>query len=294
MKWYQQPEKWVLGLVLILFVSCAVNPLTGKRQLSLINASTINQLSATQYAQVKQTSRVLSPANNAKAAMVTRVGSKLSAAITRYYTDKGLARHLSGFAWEYTTIEDPTVNAWCMPGGKIAVYTGILQVTKNEDALAVVLGHEIAHAIAEHGKERMSQGLIQQFGGVALSIALLNKPAETQALFSTAYNVGTTVGAVLPWGRANELEADRLGLIYCALAGYNPEEAIPFWQRMSNVGGGQKPPEWLSTHPAEATRIAQLQKIMPEAVEIYRATTGKAPNPVPKKTTVAPDSWKGE
>ena len=291
MKWYFPKEKWILGLVIVLFISCAVNPLTGKRQLALINAGTINQLSASQFAQVKQTSKVLSPANNAKAAMVTRVGSRLAAAITRYYTDKGLAKYLSEFAWEYITIDEPTVNAWCMPGGKIAVYTGILPVTQNEDALAVVMGHEVAHAIAEHGKERMSTGLIQQFGGMALSVAVMNKPAETQALFSTAYNVGTTVGAVLPWGRANELEADKLGLIYCALAGYNPQEAIPFWKRMSNAGGGQKPPEWLSTHPAEETRIAQLEKMMPEAVALYKATTGKTP--VPKKTTVAPESWKG-
>lgn len=290
MKWYFQKEKLALGLIIVLFISCAVNPLTGKRQLALVNAGTINQLSASEFAAVKKNSKVLSPANNAKAAMVTRVGSRLAAAITRYYTDKGLAKYLSDFSWEYITIDEPTVNAWCMPGGKIAVYTGILPVTQNEDALAVVMGHEVAHAIAEHGKERMSTGLIQQFGGMALSLAIMNKPAETQALFSSAYNVGTTVGAVLPWGRANELEADRLGLIYCALAGYNPQEAIPFWKRMSNVGGGQKPPEWLSTHPAEETRIAQLEKMMPEAVELYRATTGKSP--VPKKTTVTPENWK--
>jgi len=284
-------ESFTLILLLTVFIGCAVNPFTGERQLALVNSGTVNQLAADEYKKIKTKSKVLNPATNSSAAMVTRVGSKLAEAITQYYTGKGLAKHLGAFQWEYMTIDEPTVNAWCMPGGKIAVYTGILPVTKNEDALAVVMGHEVAHAIAEHGKSRMNTGLVQQFGGVALQVAVMNKPAQTQNLFMSAYNVGTTVGAILPWGRNDELEADRLGLIYCALAGYNPQEAIPFWQRMAQTGGGQKPPEWLSTHPAEQSRIAQLQQLMPEAMAMYNAAKNRTGTSEIKKT-VEPDSWK--
>lgn len=156
-----------------------------------------------------------------------------------------------------------------MPGGKIVVYTGLLPVTQTEPALAVVMGHEIAHALAKHGKERMSQGLVQQLGGAALSVALANKPAATQALFQNAYGVGSQVGVMLPFSRQNELEADKFGLRFSALAGYNPREAIPFWERMAKAGGGQKPPELLSTHPADETRIKQLESIMDETVQKY-------------------------
>jgi predicted Zn-dependent protease len=198
--------------------------------------------------------------------MVTRIGSKLAAAITTYYKNKG---DLSGMKWEYMLIDENIVNAWCMPGGKIAVYTGLLPVTQNESALAIVMGHEIAHAIAEHGKERMSQGLAQQYGGVALSVALSSKPAETQQLFNTAYGLGSEVGVMLPFSRKNEMEADKLGLTYTALAGYDPREAIPLWKRMEAAGsGGQKPPEFLSTHPSESSRIAELEKMMPDAMVI--------------------------
>jgi predicted Zn-dependent protease len=204
--------------------------------------------------------------------MVTRVGSKLATAITSYYKSKG---DLSGMQWEYMLIDENVVNAWCMPGGKIAVYTGLLPVTQNENALAVVMGHEIAHAIAEHGKERMSQGLVQQLGGVALSVALSSKPAETQALFNQAYGLGSEVGVMMPFSRKNEMEADKLGLTYTALAGYDPREAIPLWKRMEAAGSGsQKPPEFLSTHPSESSRIEELEKMMPEAMKIYNKVKG--------------------
>lgn len=264
-----------LGLIVFMAIACSVNPLTGRKQLSLVDAGTVNQLSADQYKQVKQTSKILSPATNKDAAMVTRIGSRIAEAVTNYYTEKGLAGALQGYSWEYVLIDEPTVNAWCMPGGKIAVYTGLLPVTQNEAALAVVMGHEVAHAIAEHGKERMSTGLIQQFGGLALSVALMNKPAETQNLFMSAYGLGSEAGMMLPFSRANELEADKLGLKYSALAGYDPREAIPLWQRMAKAGGGQKPPEWLSTHPAEENRIKELEKMMPEALAMYQGKVDK-------------------
>ena len=157
-----------------------------------------------------------------------------------------------------------------MPGGKIVVYTGLLPVSQNEAALAAVVGHEVSHALLQHGNQRMSQGLLQQLGGVALSVAVANKPAETQNLFMTAYGAGTTIGVLLPFSRNQELEADRYGLIWTAMAGYNPQEAIALWERMENASQGQSPPEFLSTHPSEGNRRAQLLKYMPEAMKYYK------------------------
>jgi predicted Zn-dependent protease len=282
-------SKITLFTVIILAIGCAVNPFTGRNQLALIDSGTVNQLAADEYSKVKQTSKVLSPATNANAAMVTRVGSRIAAGITEYYTEKGLEQHLGAMKWEYMLIDENIANAWCMPGGKIAVYTGILPITQNENALAAVMGHEVAHAIAEHGKERMSQGLVQQFGGVALGVALSSKPAETQNLFMQAYGLGSQVGLLMPFGRSNELEADKLGLIFSAMAGYDPSAAVGLWQRMAQASGGQKPPEFLSTHPSESNRIAQIQKMLPEVMPIYEAKVkGKAVQP--KK--VVPAVWK--
>ena len=190
---------------------------------------------------------------------------------TYYFKSKNLKDPTENYDWEYILINDPkTLNAWCMPGGKIAFYTGILEVTKDENGLAAVMGHEIAHAIALHGNERMSQGMAQQLGGVALSVAVANKSAETQNLFMTAYGIGSTVGGTLPFSRKQELEADQFGLRFAAMAGYNPQEAIPFWQRMAQASGGQKPPELLSTHPSDATRIQKMQTYVKEAMPYYK------------------------
>jgi predicted Zn-dependent protease len=177
---------------------------------------------------------------------------------------------LEGYKWEYKLVDSKDVNAWCMPGGKIVVYTGLLPITQNEAALAAVMGHEVSHAIFYHGNERMSQGLIQQLGGTALSVALANKPAATQNLFMTAYGVGSQVGVLLPYARKHELEADRYGLIWMSMAGYNPREAIGLWDRMEAASKGQKPPEFLSTHPSEGRRKEQLEKYMPEALKYYK------------------------
>ncbi len=202
--------------------------------------------------------------------MVRRVGQRITKAVTDYYAQKGLSDQLANYRWEYNLVDNKEANAWCMPGGKIVVYTGLLPITQNEAALAAVMGHEVSHAIFNHGNERMSQGLIQQLGGVALSVAVANKPAETQNLFMGAYGVGTAVGVLLPFSRKHELEADHYGLIWMAMAGYNPREAITLWQRMEQAGNGQKPPEFLSTHPTEGRRIDQLQKFMPEALAVYK------------------------
>jgi len=259
-----------LSLVLIIaIVACTRNAITGRSQLSLVSDNEVQSMAVSQYKQFLSENKVVSTAGSKDAEMVKRVGNRLISAIQTYYQQQGLSSELSGYSWEINLVESKEVNAWCMPGGKIVVYTGLLPITQTEPALAVVMGHEIAHALAKHGKERMSQGLVQQLGGVALQVALANKPAATQSLFMNAYGVGSQVGVMLPFSRQNELEADKFGLRFSAMAGYNPREAIPFWQRMAKAGGGQKPPELLSTHPADETRIQQLQSIMDETVQKY-------------------------
>ena len=202
--------------------------------------------------------------------MVKRVGVNIQRAVETYFAQNNLSKELKGYAWDFNLVESPEVNAWCMPGGKVVIYTGILPITQDETGLAVVMGHEIAHAIAQHGNERMSQGLLQQLGGVALSVALKDEPALTQNLFMAAYGIGTTVGVMLPFGRKHESEADRLGLIFMSMAGYNPNAAVDFWTRMSAMKGGAQPPEFLSTHPSDATRIADIKKHLPEALKYYK------------------------
>jgi predicted Zn-dependent protease len=259
-----------LFVVLSFAVACTQNPLTKKSQLTLLPESELQAMGTQQYQQFLSTNRVVSSSNNRDAEMVKRVGQRIARAVESYYAQNGISEKLKGFNWEYNLVDDKAVNAWCMPGGKIVVYTGLLPVTQNEAALAVVIGHEVSHALLQHGNQRMSQGLLQQLGGVALSVAIANKPAETQNLFMTAYGAGTTVGVLLPFSRNQELDADKYGLIFTAMAGYNPQEAIPLWERMERASQGQSPPEFLSTHPTEARRINQLQKQMPEAMKYYK------------------------
>ncbi len=251
--------------------SCSTNKVTGRKQLSLVPESELQLMATQQYDAFLKENKVLNPSQNKEAEMVRNVGRNIATAITDYYRSQGKGDLLEGYNWEFNLVDSKDVNAWCMPGGKVVVYSGILPVTKNEDGLAVVMGHEIAHAIAQHGNERMSQQLVQQLGGVALQVAMANKPAETQNIFMTSYGIGTTVGALLPFSRKEELEADKFGLFFSAMAGYNPQEAIPFWERMANAGGN-KPPEFLSTHPADQTRIEKMQNIMPDAMKYYNAS----------------------
>jgi predicted Zn-dependent protease len=260
----------IASLFLAALAACSKNPITGRKQLQLFNEADIQAMAAQEYRQFLTKNKVVATTVNKDAEMVRRVGQRISAAVTKFYTDKGLAKELEGYQWEYNLVDSKDVNAWCMPGGKIVVYTGLLPITQNEAALAVVMGHEVAHALAKHGNERMSQATAQQLGGVALQVAVANKTPEAQNLFMNAYGIGTTVGAMLPFSRKHELEADKLGLIYAALSGYNPQEAIPLWERMAKAGGGQKPPEFLSTHPAEETRIEKLRAMMPEALKYYK------------------------
>jgi len=259
-----------LFLIASLLAGCAVNQVTGRKQLSLVTESELQLMATSQYKTFLSENKALSNSNN-NAAMVDRVGSRIANAITKYYNNKGQSSVLEGYKWEFNTVESKDVNAWCMPGGKVVVYTGLLPVTQNETALAIVMGHEIAHAVAKHGNERMSQAMVQQLGGTALEAALSQKPQQTKDLFMKSYGIGSQVGAMLPWSRNQETEADKFGLIFAAMAGYDPREAIPFWQRMSAAGGAGQP-EFLSTHPSDETRLKKLSQFMPEALKYY---TGK-------------------
>lgn len=260
-----------LSLVSVLiYTGCAKNQVTGRKQLILLPETELQSMAGQQYKQFLTENKVVSNSVNKDAEMVRRVGTRIAYAITKYYEEQGKSKVLDGYQWEFNLVDNKEVNAWCMPGGKVVAYTGLLTVTQNEAALAVVMGHEIAHAIALHGNERMSQGVMQQLGGVALQVALANKPAETQNLFMAAYGVGSQVGAILPFSRKQELEADQFGLRFAAMAGYNPQEAVSFWQRMAQASSGQKPPEILSTHPSDQTRIQKMQQYVAEAMPYYK------------------------
>jgi predicted Zn-dependent protease len=211
------------------------------------------------------------PNSDPRVKQVRTVGTKIRLAVETFMKQNNQEKLLEGFAWEFNLIDDPNmVNAWCMPGGKVAFYTGILPICNNDVGIAVVMGHEVAHAIARHGNERMTLGLMQQVGGVALSVALTEKPEATKNLFMSAYGVGSNLGVMLPFSRTHESEADRLGLIFMSMAGYNPEEAPKFWGRMAKLSGGAQPPEFLSTHPAHETRIKDLNANMAEAKKYYK------------------------
>jgi predicted Zn-dependent protease len=249
-------------------LACSTVPITGRSQLNLIPASTMLSMSYQQYGEFLQANPPST--NKDQTALVKRTGGKIQHAVERYFAEKGMADQLKDYRWEFNLVESKDVNAWCMPGGKVVVYTGILPVTGNEIGLAVVMGHEIAHAVAEHGNERMSEGLLAELGGVGLSLALEKEPEKTKDLWMTAYGVGAQVGVLLPFSRLQESEADELGLVFMAMAGYNPNEAVGFWQRMAAQKGGKAPPEFLSTHPSDESRIANLQKLVPGAMKYYK------------------------
>ncbi len=252
-----------------ILVACHKNPITNRKQFALFSESSLQQMALTEYKSFLSKNQVLSETVNKDAEMVRRVGSRISKAITNYYTQKGLGKVLEGYNWEFNLVNSKEVNAWCMPGGKVVVYTGLLPITENEAALGVVLGHEIAHAVANHGNERMSQGAIAQGLEIVGNIATSGN-ARYNSLFNNVFAPGAQVGVLLPNSRKQELEADHLGLNFAAMAGYNPREAITFWKRMAAKSGTQKPPEFLSTHPADEKRIIALEKYMNEALSFYK------------------------
>ena len=228
----------VASIVLALFLgACSTVPLTGRKQLSLIPSSQMQSMSYQQYDEFLKTNTP--GTSEEQIALVRRVGTRIQHAVEEFFRQQNLSDRLSGYKWEFNLVQSDQVNAWCMPGGKVVVYTGILPVTQTEAGLAVVLGHEIAHAVAEHGKERMSQGLLAQMGGLALDQALSKKPDQTRQLWMTAFGVGVQFGALLPYSRLHESEADHLGLIFMAMAGYDPHEAVTFWERMAPIRGAR-------------------------------------------------------
>lgn len=260
---------------LILFVwSCQRVPLTNRKQfVGLVSSPDMMNLSYTEYKGFMDTSKVL-PASNKDAQMVARVGERIRKAAEDYLIQSNLGHLLNGYQWEFRTVNSPEVNAWCMPGGKVCFYTGILPICKTEDGVAVVMGHEVAHAIAEHGRERMSNAMaaqgFTQVGALATGIATGNQ--ELMNLAGQVFGIGSTVGVVLPNTRRQEAEADKIGLIFMAMAGYNPREAVDFWKRMAEAGKNhQKPPKMLSTHPSDENRIADLEKNMEMAMKYYNA-----------------------
>jgi predicted Zn-dependent protease len=225
-------------------------------------------LSTQQYGDFLKSNKVSASAKDVQ--MVNTVGKRIQGAVEAYMAQNNMSDRLSGYKWEFNLVESDQVNAWCMPGGKVVVYTGILPVTKTDKGLAVVLGHEIAHAIADHGNERMSQGLIAQFGSTALGELIKDKPEATKSLWMSAFGVGAQYGVLLPFSRTQESEADHLGLIFMAMAGYDPNYSVEFWNRMAQMSAGKAPPEFLSDHPSDESRIAQIKEELPEALKYYK------------------------
>lgn len=255
--------KFLTLSIILLIMSCAKNPFTGKSTLALVPNSEILPSAFQQYNQFLSENKVVIGTSDAK--RVENVGMKIKTAAERWLNANGHSNYLEGYAWEYKLVESKEVNAWCMPGGKIVFYTGIMPICKDDAGMAAVMGHEVAHALANHGQQRMSAGVLQQAGAVGVGLATGNKSAETQQLAMTAYGATTQFGGMLPFSRAHESEADMIGLTLMAIAGYNPDNAVTFWERMAAQSGGQAPPEFMSTHPSNATRIANIKSLIPQA-----------------------------
>jgi len=246
---------------LALFLSCATNPFTGKKTLALVPNSELFPTAFAQYDQFLTENNVVT--GTADAEMIKRVGQRIAVAAERWLDANGHQGYLKDYKWEYNLVNDKTVNAWCMPGGKIVFYTGILPIAQNETGIAAIMGHEVAHALANHGQQRMSAGMLQQLGAVAGNVAI--KDQQNRDIFNQAYGVGSQVGVMLPFSRSHETQSDEIGIILMAIAGYNPDEASELWKRMKANSGGQAPPEFLSTHPSNDSRINNLQQLASQA-----------------------------
>ena len=251
----------VAAATILMFLSCTVNPFTGKKTMALVPNSQLFPTAFQQYDQFLSENNIVKGTSDAE--MITRVGQRIAVAAERWLNANNHQGYLNDYRWEYNLVNDKTVNAWCMPGGKIVFYTGILPIAQNETGVAAIMGHEVAHALANHGQQRMSAGLLQQLGAVAGNIAIQDQ--QSRQIFNQAYGIGSTVGVMLPFSRGHETESDKIGLILMAIAGYNPDEAAELWKRMKANSGGQAPPEFLSTHPSNDTRIANLTALAPQA-----------------------------
>ncbi len=267
-------KKYIIASLIGAFAlaGCSRNAITGRNQASLISESQLHEMAATQYRQFLSQNPVVGPsgAMSKEYAVVQRVGTRIASAITQYFTQQGLSEEVKGYNWEFNLVQGNDINAFCMPGGKVVIYTGLLPVAQNEAGLAVVMGHEIAHAILKHGSERMSRAMYAQYGGQIAGAVLGTQSQALGNIFSSIYSPVATTTVILPNSRAQESEADRYGLRFAAMAGYNPNEAIPFWTRMAQAGGQSSTPTILRSHPTNEQRIRDLQKIVPEAMKYYR------------------------
>ncbi|PKP01841.1 MAG: peptidase M48 [Bacteroidetes bacterium HGW-Bacteroidetes-9] len=252
----------LLIAILLLIVSCSKVPITGRKQFNVVPDNMISQLSLTSYQEFLGQNPPLPPSDQ-NVVLVRKVGARISEAVEKYLNDNKMSKKAASYKWEFNVVASPDVNAWCLPGGKVVVFTGIMPYSKDEAGLAVIMGHEIAHAVANHGGERMSQQMAVVLGGVSLEIALQQQPSQTQDLFNLAYGVGSTLGT-LAYSRTHEYEADKLGMVFMAMAGYDPERAVTFWEDMAAIPG-VAPPEFLSTHPNNQNRIKAIRNFVPKA-----------------------------
>jgi len=248
----------------VIIINCSTNPYTGKKTMALVDNDELLVSSFTEYKQFLNENVVIT--GTADAAMVSRVGNRIRLAAEKWAVSIGESKYLEKYQWEYNLVKSDEVNAWCMPGGKIVVYTGILPVTRDETGLAVVLGHEVAHALLNHGQQRASAGILQQVGAAGVGVLTSGSSKNSQELAMTVYGAGSNLFGTLPFSRAHESEADHIGLILMAIGGYDPNMSVNFWERMAALGGG-KQPQFLSTHPSDTTRITDLRKWIPEAKE---------------------------
>ena len=268
--------KKLIALLTLLMIgfACTRVPMTGRKQMKLVSSSTMQTMSYDAYKNFLDTNRVIK--SGPDYAMVKSAGDKIKTAVMNYMNkNKKYRKRVVGYKWDFNLVASEMVNAWCMPGGKVAFYTGIMPVCDDETGVAVVMGHEIAHAIAGHGNERMSQGVAVQMGGIAVSVALSQKPEATRNIFLGAYGIGAQLGGMLPFSRLHESEADKMGLMFMAMAGYDPRKAVDFWQRMDEMSGGGAPPEMLSTHPSHDTRVNNIKLWLPEALKHYEEAIKK-------------------
>ncbi len=257
----------VIVMTFVMFLAgCGEVAITGRKQMILVPDNVACSMSFSAYKEFLKKHKISKDFQ--KTEMLKRVGKKIQIAVVKYCSNNNYS--LSGYKWEFNLIEDKAVNAWAMPGGKVVVYTGLLTVAKTDADLAVVLGHEIAHAIAKHGQERMTQGLLAKAGGVAVSAAAGDKVGDDKKkLLLQAYGAGAQYGVMLPFSRLHESEADRMGLIFMAMAGYDPNVAVGFWQNMAKQKGDKKVMEFLSTHPSDKRRIRDIKRCMPEALNYF-------------------------
>ncbi|WP_440880741.1 M48 family metallopeptidase [Tenacibaculum sp. C7A-26P2] len=254
----------VLSFISIFLIQCSTVPITGRKRLNMVSDSQVLPASFAQYEGFLKENKLSKDVS--KSTQIKRVGKRISEAVDKFMRVNGMQAEANSYKWEFNLVEDKTVNAWCLPGGKVVFYTGIMPICANEDGVAAVMGHEVAHAFAKHGQERMSTGQLQQIGGVAVALGTRN--SENAALWNTAYGIGSQVGVMLPFSRTHETEADKLGLVFMLMAGYNGNEAAEVWVRMSQRAGKKSPPEFMSTHPSNETRIQTLRSYLPEARQL--------------------------